>query len=977
MVGIWWNGQRDTTPSGRFANEEGAHLRWSFIPELGFPQDGFDLQRRPSDGSSGWMTLNAARIHPTTAWGDEVAVTGEMWHPHAVERIHPDVWSQFRDTASETPFTDLVAMVNQARLDHTAVLYFVEPPDPAEFAIPPAEFYTNEADRDTFLASYYAGDDPKSPLSTWEMVPMQLIMTMALFPDIARLVGLYYIDKGREPDIEYDYRVVGYWTDRTRDYTVYRVSAPRTLALDQPVLSPPVTPVPIGQLAGNPVFDDRAVSLKWVPPTMEPADLVGPIDKIDSVTFTVEHKVLLSVDEMEFGEGDPPPTCPATTTTDGFAVAKVLDFESGELVDADPVIVNAIEDENVPELFHWPESYFTHRSLPYGCHAYRLVGRDVFGRPSPFSTPRVVNVVDVTPPPPPTLVSASVYQREDKSLSSDVVEMFFPESGTHTFVVLVWWVWPEAAAKRAGDVARFKVHVNYTDYSTFVQPSNPDVWRDSANWDRQALVMIEVSNTAKMPQRYVDIGLTEPANRYYAVALTDSANAALKASLETRLGINVVHEIATLAVIGLDAGDIAPVKYGHTGVSSVDRRPYENEGAVSAPAVILARDLIPPPRPTPPPFLSGEPADADKYGNSSLEMSWSATSLYTYALFRLRVAELEIIRDDLEDADLPACMVAERPVRGASMTDAEWAEVIHQFNIRATASIQPERFLQVSAFPIKPSGGSAAYRDTVDATVSSQLLYATAAIDKAGNRSELSCPSDLILVADRMSPRPPVIRQALGGDGETTLTWDQNRESDLARYEIYRTDNREDATSRRRMALIASLDQNGRDVTGPPDTADATLGGTNPYTFFTFTDAAVKPGTAYFYRIDAQDIAGNRSELSGIVTAKAVDRSPPAPPLWADTPVVVGTTGDGLPQVTLSWRAVADAPELRIQVQRKTAASSLWQTVGGGWQELGALPITDSTGLRRGHSYLYRIRAMDLVGNRSEWAENVLAVIPP
>lgn len=935
MVGIWWE--------GGYEGEAGAHLRWAFRtapsaaggPPLRFPAGGFDLERRPSAGGA-WTTLNGDRIRPALAWGNEAAVTGEMWRNEAVERLHPDSWDQFRGT----PFDDLVAMLGRSPY---APLYFVEAPEPADFATAPANPYTDAALRDAYLASYYAAgteEEPLRPLAVWTWEPMTAISTTALFPEVARLVGLYYIDREADPQVEYDYRVVGYWPDTTRRYTVEGLSRPSTAALDPPVITRADSPVPVGEIAGVSLIDDQAVALAWTPPGADPDDLVGPLDKIDSVVFRAEHKDL-------DGAGAPP-ACPASTDATGFSAVQRLAADGVSLEDVPPVTVSPLEDAATGDLT-WPAHYFFDRRVAYGCHGYRVVGQDVFGRPSPPSGPVTVTVADQTAPPPPALVRASFYQRADASLPATVRAAYLPEGGENSFALVVSWVWTEAMDARVDDEKEFRVYLRHTGYETFVPPSGPPTWRDAAVWDLGLGGATAFADTDPMPVSLSS--LTPPvAGRYYEVVFTDAD--------------------ATAASLGLEAADTEPVEYAWVGVTTTDHDPYNNQGGVSAPVLVFARDLTPPDPPDPPPALAGEPTPADGKGNRSLRLTWPGDDLYTYQLFRVDAADLD---PAAPGGDLPACLAGEEPTCDPASGGEPCEEEHEEFALRTAAALAPQLFGLVSPLPVEVAAGRAQQTDSVDATSSRRFLYAAKAVDPAGNASSLSCPGELILVEDGVPPRPPVWARVEGGDGAVELTWSVNPEPDLHHYTVYRAETEDFTPSRRKMMERVELRPDGSALSGGPD---ATATGSGPYATLTWVDAEVAPGTLYYYRLDAVDLSDNRSPLAGVTSARAFDATPPAAPVWAAPALTTGISAAGSPQVTLAWQAAAGDPDLAILVQRRRVGERAWRSLGG-WLPPGDLNYVD-LGVRAGQSYEYRLRAMDGAGNRSVDSSPVESVaVPP
>jgi hypothetical protein len=77
------------------------------------------------------------------------------------------------------------------------------------------------------------------------------------------------------------------------------------------------------------------------------------------------------------------------------------------------------------------------------------------------------------------------------------------------------------------------------------------------------------------------------------------------------------------------------------------------------------------------------------------------------------------------------------------------------------------------------------YRDT-SVTEGIVYYYAVSAVDSKGNEGALSTEASATPL-DRTPPSVPVGLTALVGDGEVTLQWSANAESDLAGYRLYRS----------------------------------------------------------------------------------------------------------------------------------------------------------------------------------------------
>ena len=98
-----------------------------------------------------------------------------------------------------------------------------------------------------------------------------------------------------------------------------------------------------------------------------------------------------------------------------------------------------------------------------------------------------------------------------------------------------------------------------------------------------------------------------------------------------------------------------------------------------------------------------------------------------------------------------------------------------------------------------------------------------------------------VTITYQYPPAAPTNLAATPGDGQVSLLWDANDESDLHKYNIYRD------TSSPASTLVDSV------VGAPPDTS--------------CTDTGLSNSTTYYYRITAVDTAGNESGYSNEVSA--------------------------------------------------------------------------------------------------------------
>jgi len=124
----------------------------------------------------------------------------------------------------------------------------------------------------------------------------------------------------------------------------------------------------------------------------------------------------------------------------------------------------------------------------------------------------------------------------------------------------------------------------------------------------------------------------------------------------------------------------------------------------------------------------------------------------------------------------------------------------------------------------------------------------------------------------------------------------------------------------------------------------------------TYADSAVSAGTAYSYRVQAVDTAGNLSPFSNTATNTTVGNPPPTAP-GNLTATAVGTS-----QVDLSWTASTSGIGIaNYVVQRCTGAGCT------GFAQIATPAGTtySDAGLLAGTNYSYQVEAIDTAGNMS------------
>ncbi len=376
-----------------------------------------------------------------------------------------------------------------------------------------------------------------------------------------------------------------------------------------------------------------------------------------------------------------------------------------------------------------------------------------------------------------------------------------------------------------------------------------------------------------------------------------------------------------------------PIAFGWVGVSAADGdagtpddprwssgrwggRPG-NESKVGAPAQIFRVRAEKPPAPRVPPYVAerafATPADA--HGRSYYTFRWLPTPHLRTHIFR--VLDDTLFKDDwsrrpgsaIDAGQLQLFPdVAVEPRYGIAR-NAQVANELNRLNdfghdvagtgaamayyrvlspdaLRVLAGLpdNEQAFAQLTIQPLdsddpsnanrvgpdKPTRlrggpGIRAYVDVLDGCSTNRSFYRSAYVDSANNRSALSLSSPPVWLPNVVPPRTPAITKVLGGDQQVTLSWASNREPDLAEYRVYRAETEVDACDLRLMTLMHTEAVVAGDSTTRP--ADVS-----------WTDKPLPGEVTFYYRLAAVDDAGNISDPSPPMAARAFDEALPAPP---------------------------------------------------------------------------------------------------
>jgi hypothetical protein len=304
-----------------------------------------------------------------------------------------------------------------------------------------------------------------------------------------------------------------------------------------------------------------------------------------------------------------------------------------------------------------------------------------------------------------------------------------------------------------------------------------------------------------------------------------------------------VREPIAYAHVGVSAADnkmhtLDAEKWGDGRWGGPDR--FGNESRVSGPAKIFRVHRDPPRRPEPPPDSESVYATAtDYHGRSYYTYRWRRDPDLSTHVFRalddtlfkvdwsqrpraepLRTDQAAFFPDEEIDRRWNQ---AKREQVATELNELDTFPSNDEGKTRAMAHYRglsddalrvlaglagnERAFTQVTIQPLHPDDQALANRpgpdnpadfaldadlrihiDTLDGRSTNRYFYRAAYVDGAHNRGPLSLSSPPVYLPDVLAPLKPRWVTVLGGDRRVTLRWIANRESQIQRYLVYRTD---------------------------------------------------------------------------------------------------------------------------------------------------------------------------------------------
>lgn len=383
--------------------------------------------------------------------------------------------------------------------------------------------------------------------------PMNLIQLGALDPAVAQMTGLYFVDESAEREQAYDYIILADHTGIFKSileeigtengfssYLKNLRNNINTNNLDGWICFNRQLK-PIGKLDAPEELE--AYALPGMTVRDELTGLIKNSDKRNSAGLTwnlgltadallnPDYAVMYELWRHYYGDEEP---------------SSLLDDNDFALVTKKPFVVvkldATVEDEQETASNFPPFRLFAYDNyLRDGWYSYKLSGRDLFGRyselsdaakwfqwnPAPDPKPHyyidppakrelntfAIQLLDLTPPPPPTSIEAVALDHEDQFLVKDAAynqwrntienanwfQSLSEEKQANMIGLRVRWQWTNYHMRQAPNAVSFKIHFN----PGYEPPANS---AEAINWNNFLIEVIYTDNHRETVRVMKDIG---------------------------------------------------------------------------------------------------------------------------------------------------------------------------------------------------------------------------------------------------------------------------------------------------------------------------------------------------------------------------------------------------------------------------------------------------------------------------------------
>ncbi len=195
---------------------------------------------------------------------------------------------------------------------------------------------------------------------------------------------------------------------------------------------------------------------------------------------------------------------------------------------------------------------------------------------------------------------------------------------------------------------------------------------------------------------------------------------------------------------------------------------------------------------------------------------------------------------------------------------------------------------------------------------------------------------EIIVSSDANAPLPPTGLSAMPGNSTVSLDWNDNNESDMRGYNVYRSLTSGSGYTKLNGGFLTSSN---------------------------YIDSTASGARTYYYVVTAIDTSNNESNDSNVVSATPTDTIPPAAPTGL-------TAISGNSNVILDWNNNSESDMNGYNVYRSTASSGPYTKLND--TLLTSSAYNDNTALN-GTTYYYAVTAVDIASNESAYLTPVSA----
>jgi hypothetical protein len=868
------------------------------------------------------------------------------------------------------------------------------------------------------LVGRLPSDDPADG-TTWRYDVVRDALTAAADPYFARVLGVYWVHREKDPNARHDYKIEATWPIDGENRRICWVIYDRGLET-QPALPAPTNVTATARVGAAHMTSDGVlnpfemdVTLNWRRPSV--CELTDPVRS--PIAYLVERTAV-----------DAPAAGP-------YELVSRRRFEPGDEPEVVPAMI-ADPDEGEPR---FATGYFVDRGPGYGTFHYRVLGRDLFGRTSDPSAPGSVLVTDQVAPGPPLNLAAEYADPADPDRAGGALLAWanrdVPAGSPPRAGVALRWVWPASRRLQFPDLDEFRLYyrpgvLNHVlgriesvteaapgeyDVTTDLAPAGPDfpvpqtgvdlgalrsegeecpiltiatvvgrlVFRVRANPAAPPLIGPVTfrlgrgtSPTATQPGRapYPGFrGFEQPADWGGLVAdetappqpLRIGADGTVRAPLPAGL---TTGDVEVTRVGELIDGDVH-WHYRMT-LRGVDLHPTLERTRVVGTFGIGSVDTagnegrIAPPASIVATWRTAPSVPAIVYPpvNHATPADYHGTSWFTVTWTGQAGIGYQVYR--AMDLDLLAAGGIALEDHRAQSDDEQRL----QLQELALDLDHIEAFGLVTAAPLTlDGGGPMRHRDALPGGVRNRFVYRVRAVDRAGNVAPWPSAAEgatcVVVDLPGVPPAAPVWAEAaFPASGGVLLRWVPNAGGAVAGYRLYRADDDTDGDDPRSMTPLFGAPQaeGGGAVTGVLLTRDASGAVTN-VTELPAGDTT--PGRLVQY-LDAAVPVGRPVSYRLVVQDDQGQRSPASnrlvvqvPRRLPPEPPVWQPPVRAPGQVTLAWSA---EPDLEALVVRRGDAP-IWRALGP-WAGPGDRGFVDDA-VTPGTEYEYRVRVRDSVGH--------------